>query len=423
MHTRQSGAAHVPIMFFLLLLVIFLGTLGFAWVTLTRNGELIKERDNAIAEARVANNRYLLAEDYIADLGRVVGKPGKYEGRPGKDYDGATLVVEGVMNPAEVKQVMDNAATEAGVSTSTSLENVLGAMVTHVNQMKQRVGDIEGERDKALAEKDAVDASFRTATTDATTKAREFGANLDQARADYEASKNSKDGLIASLQQNLRDKDEELLAVREKAAETEKKLRGDIAQLRNHNSALTSREALRQPANVADGKVIAARTGVRTAYIDLGKKDLLEPGTMFRIKNPRTDRVKAYAKVVRVEEERAEVELSGVVDPVGDYVREGDLLFNDLYTPGLSRTIFLMGRFSAPYNKDTLATLLERLGNKVVNKMGPGVDTVVVGNDPVTEDGDGFASIEDSDDYKKAVQLRVEFAPLLKIRDLVTPSR
>ena len=52
-----------------------------------------------------------------------------------------------------------------------------------------------------------------------------------------------------------------------------------------------------------------------------------------------------------------------------------------------------------------------------------GVDTVIVGNNPLTEEGDGFASIEDSEEYKKAVHLRVEFAPRLKIRDLVTPSR
>ena len=30
MHTRQSGAAHVPMMFFLILLIMFLGALGFA---------------------------------------------------------------------------------------------------------------------------------------------------------------------------------------------------------------------------------------------------------------------------------------------------------------------------------------------------------------------------------------------------------
>ena len=52
-----------------------------------------------------------------------------------------------------------------------------------------------------------------------------------------------------------------------------------------------------------------------------------------------------------------------------------------------------MGRFGAPYGKEQLTNLLRRLGNRVVTKMGPGVDTVILGNDPVNEAGDGFASI------------------------------
>ncbi|MCA8950257.1 MAG: hypothetical protein KDE27_12200 [Planctomycetes bacterium] len=423
MHTRQSGAAHVPIMFFLILLVLFLGTLGFAYVTLTKNGELMQDRDDAIAQAKELTNRALLVEHYIEDLGLVVGKPGEYKGRANRDYDGATLTSPGMMNPAEIKQVMENACSAAGVSVSTSLENVFNSMVTRINQLQDRVTSAEGELAKAIADKNAVDDKFRTATTDATARAREFTQNLDQARAEFEQFRSSQAGTIANLRQNLIDKDNELLQNNETAAATEKGLRGEISLLQNQNSALVSREELRKPADVSDGKIIAARDGVRTAFIGLGKKDLLQPGTMFRIRNPRSDAVKGYAEVIRVEEERAEVKLSGIADPVGDWVRKGDLLYNDLYTPGMSRTIYLMGRFSAPYNKDALSTLLTRLGNKVVTKMAPGVDTVVLGNDPINEDGDGFASIEDSDEYKNAVQWRVEFAPLLKIRDLIAPSK
>jgi len=185
------------------------------------------------------------------------------------------------------------------------------------------------------------------------------------------------------------------------------------------NSALTSRETLRQPEDVADGKIVVARQGVTTAFINLGKKDLLQMGTTFRVKNARSKDTKGYATVTRVEDDRAEVELSGITEPVGDWVREGDTIYHDLYTPGMSRTIYLMGRFNAPYNKDALATLLRRLGNKVVTKMGPGVDTVILGDDPLNEAGDGFAAVSDSEEYKQAVDLRVEFAPLRKIKDLV----
>ena len=74
-----------------------------------------------------------------------------------------------------------------------------------------------------------------------------------------------------------------------------------------------------EPPDVADGKVIVARNGVPMGFINLGRKDLLQPGTMFEVKNPNNPAVKGYATVTRVEEDRAEVALSNFVDPVGDY--------------------------------------------------------------------------------------------------------
>ena len=76
MHNRQTGAAHVPMMFFLLILVLFLGATGFAFMTNTRNSELIVERNNARAEAETLRKRDLLIEHYITDLGNVIQKPG-----------------------------------------------------------------------------------------------------------------------------------------------------------------------------------------------------------------------------------------------------------------------------------------------------------------------------------------------------------
>lgn len=426
MQTRQSGAAHVPIMFFLILLVIFLGTLGFAYVTLTENGELIQERDEAVALADAEKAKALLVEHYIADIGAKVGIPAsEYQGRAGSSglYNGNTLTSEGVMDPDAIKAAIDKACQDAGVSVGIGLPNVLNSMVTKISQLEQAAKDARAERDAIIAKNAELQSSFSTATADAAAKGRDFDQSLETARSTFAADVQRRDTTIANLQQNLVDKDDEMNRKAEENTANEKKLKGEIAELRNQNSYLTSRETLRKPANVADGKVIAARQGVRTAYIDLGKKDLLQENTIFRIQNPRQEGVKGYARVIRVEPTRAEVEISGVVDPVGDFVREGDLLFNDLYTPNMPRTIYLMGRFSAPYNKDTIATLLRGLGNKVVTRMGPGVDTVVLGNDPLTEAGDGFAKIEDSEEYKKAVQLRVEFAPLLKIRDLITPTR
>lgn len=420
MHNRQSGAA-VPMMFFLLLLVMFLGALTYGFMMQQRNGELLKERTDARAELDIISKQKMLVEHYIEDLGRVIGKPGKYEGRPGASgsYQGAVMTNPMTMNPDEIKKVIDDACTSAGVSTSVGLENALTTLVTRVKQSGQRAKDIETERDKALAEKAEIDRKFQTATAEAATRAAAWKQDLDQARADFESAKQDKDRTITTLQENVRTRAEELTTVREASAQAEKGLRGEIAKHQMHSSALVARDAMRNAPDAADGRVLVAAQGVRTAFISLGRKDMLQPGTVFRIRNPQSEQVKAYATVKAVEEERAEVELSGIVDPVADAVQAGDQLFNELYSPNMSRTIYLLGRFTAPYNKPELTNLLKRLGNKVVDKMGPGVDTVILGNDPVNEAGDGFTAVADMPEYKEAVDLRVEFAYLKTIRDLI----
>ncbi len=419
MHNRQSGAAHIPIMFFLVLLLLFLGALGFAWVTANENGDLRKQRNDALADATKLRHERLLIDHYIEDIGNVIGKPGKYEGRGQNVYEGAELSNALLMNPTEVKKVIDEACKHAEVSVSSTLEGAFGSVLAQLDAAKQRAKDAEDARDKSMAEKAEVDKKFAAATTDMTKNTRDWAQSTEQARSQFESEKADKDRTIASLTEGLKSKADELNTAKEAAATKEKELHGEILTLKNHNSALVERGSLVKPADVPDGKVIAAQGALSTAFINLGRKDLLTTGIVFQVKNPNSATIKGYATVTKVEEERSQVTLTGVVDPLGDSVRAGDLLYNDLFSPRVTRTIFLMGRFGAPYNKPELAALLQRLGNKVVDKMVAGVDTVILGNDPINEEGDGLSKLEESDEYKKAVDLRVEFLYLNKIRDLI----
>jgi hypothetical protein len=407
--------------FFLILLLLFLGALGFAYNTVTKNGELTKERDTLREDARTMQKKMLLVDHYIEDLGKVIGKLGKYSGRQNVDYGTppATLDSPSVMNPAEIKKLMDDSCAGAEVSIASSLENAFTAMISKVNASKQAVADSATERDKVVLEKEAIDKSFQAATAEWNKLSADSARTIAQATSDFGNQLQSKDANIGSLQESVKQKNDELTTAREEAAKREKDLRNEINKRDIRLSAMTERDRLRQPPDVADGKIIVARNGVPMGFINLGRKDLLQPGTMFEVKNPNNPAVKGYATVTRVEEERAEVALSKFVDPVGDFAREGDLLYNPLFTPRMTRSIYLMGRFTAPYNKEQLTLLLKRLGNKVVDKMGPGVEMVLLGNDPVNEAGDGFTILKDSEEYKEAHRLNVEFTYLSTIRDLI----
>lgn len=421
MHNHERGAAHVPVMFFLLLLVMFLGALVFGYVMQTKNGELLKERADLRAELKALKDKDLLVEHYVDDVGRVIGKPGKYEGRESHKgmYEAAALTYPNLMNPVEVKKLLDDSCQRVELPPASGLENVLGSLLTRIEQQKARIRDIESERDKAQTDRAEIDKKFQTATTEASAKAREFAQNLEQTNSNFAAANADKDATLTRTQESLRQKNDELTAEKERATAREKFLANEVAKHQMQNSALVARDALIKPPDVPDGKILVARNGIPKAFINLGKKDMLVNGTVFRVKNVNGADVKGIATVTKVEEDRSEVALSSFKDPIGDYAREGDLLYNELYTPGVTRTIYLMGRFTEPYAKDALTNLLKRLGNRVVSKMQPGVDTVILGNDPVNEASDGFASVQDSDEFKLASELRVEFIYLTTIRDLV----
>jgi len=409
--------------YFLLLLALFLGAVGFGYVQADNASklrtDLAQQRDDGKAKA----NKLLLMQHYIEDVGEVIAMPGKYAGRGGVDYQSANLDgITGVISPTDLKSRFTSLGAAVEIGATRGLEDLAGAITGKHNSQKKRISEVETERDMVLTQKNEADVKIAEATTQHARAAGEWRQQMDQARADYASGTAGLNSTIASLQENVRRGDAALNEEKERASAERKVLKNDVAKLQMHTSALVERYSMRHPPGVADGKVIAAKPGVPTAFIDLGRKDMLQPGTIFQIKGQNEQGLKGYARVIRVEQDRAEVALYDVVNKVGDPIRGGDQLYNDLYSPGDKRRIFLLGRFDYPNHKPQLEQLLKDLGNEVVGKMGPGVDTVILGDDAINEAGDGFASVMESPDFKNANFLGVEFMPLRKIRDIVRPQ-
>ena len=423
MQSRQSGAAHVPIMFFLILLVMFLGALGYAFVVTDANTNLRTDKDKLESANREMTGKALLWEHYAEDIQTVFGISGTYSGRATAQelYNQQTLDGMKVMSPADARKKIEDFGTSIGIAKTGGLDDLFSAVASKLSATQKRATDAEVARDTAMTDKSKVDASFADATTTHSRSASDWSRTMDTARATFNADVARRDGTIQSLQANLVQMEASLNSEREARAAERLQLQNEIGKLRMHNTALANKDKLRYPADVADGRVISARHGLANAFISLGRKDMLQAGTEFRLRSRGSNAIKGYATVVRVEQDKAEVMLHSVVDALGNPVSEGDELYNDLYSPGRyqQRTIYLMGHFGYPYNKPQLEQLLVNLGNTVVKTMAPGVDTVILGNNLPTAESDGVVKIEDTDEYKKAIEWGVEFAPLAKIRDLI----
>ena len=82
-----------------------------------------------------------------------------------------------------------------------------------------------------------------------------------------------------------------------------------------------------------------------------------------------------------------------------------------------TRTVYLLGRFTAPLSRPELAYSLTSRGHTVVNSMAPDVDLVVVGTDPVSEDGTRFVPVRDLPQYSVATARGIEILDATAVVD------
>lgn len=420
MHTRERGAAHVNIFFFLVMLVLFLGALGFAYVTLGKNTELEQAIKTATTTQRNAENQLLLYKHYAEDISKEVGELGEFK-REGFDYSdyGNPEPIAGVSVPTRVHATLADFARACGVAEQRGLAAVFGHVTRAREELVKQIDGSKSVADGIQVQVAGLQKSVSDVTAAAKSRESELNRNLTDRSTDFQTTLDEKDRRLTS--QNA-----EFAALRtrmsDQAAEHALVLAGknkDIETLQARIASAADKVKLLNGANVPDGAVIESSQSSGLAWINLGRRDMLPVGTTFQVTKPVTGEVKAMAVVRRIEQTRAEVRLYDLKDRY-DPVMAGDQVRNDLYSPDMRHNIYLMGRFSHPLTKPVVASMLQGLGNNVIDTLGPGVDLILIGGDLVNEEGSGFTPISETEEYKLAQNLRIEMAPLSKVRAFLT---
>lgn len=423
MHTRERGAAHVNIFFFLIVLVLFLGAVGFGYTQMSdKNAALEAKIAAEEALARERNERQLY-ELYKDDVTALLAETGTYE-RPDFKFEGPQpRPIENATLPAKVRTLVKQFAAETGVpeTLSKGLSSLLAAIKTTIDAKDKRIRDLEALTAKLTADKNAAEAAVAEANRQKSTEVASLNQKHGELRQYIDSEYRKKENRIRGLQAEIAKRIEELNSEREKHAQDVLALRKELNLLKARIDAQANLTKLINPPQEPDGAVISSSQAAGRAWINLGRKDMLPRGISFRISSPDDDRVKAHGIVVRVEADRAEIRITGLRDRL-DPVVKGDLVRNDLYSPHVRRNVYLLGRFTPPLTKPVVKTILESYGNRVHDKIGPGVDLVIVGADTVNEEGDGFTPVTEHEDYKQALFLGIEIATLNKVRDFLRVS-
>ncbi len=417
MDDRQSG--QINVFAFLILLVLFLGAVGFSYVTLdekTKGAETIAELREEIS---ITNKRLRLQEDYIEDITAPIGMKGTYSGRQRTmaDYDGETLTA--VADPAQVQAFMQESAGSFGVPKMDTIAALMGQVKSRLDASEKGASTASTARDTAISETQAFQTQLAEATTGHRSAVQDLNTQATDAKKAYDQNVQEVQNQLNSTREDVRSKVKEMTTFREDFASEKRKLVRDLEVTKATSIAILEADKLKSPPDLADGKVIAAQPGANYAVIDLGRNDQLTKGTIFRVYAKNGAAIKSYARVTSVDSDTAKVYLYDIVDPVAGPISVGDELKNELYDPNYRRTVTLIGRFGFPYSRTLVEATLRSLNNQVVSEWRPGVDLVILGNDPINEAGNGFVDLTADKDYQAAVKFGAEFAPLQKIKDLL----
>jgi len=438
MQTRQGGAAHVNIFFLLFALLLFAGSVFFLYTMITKQGDVEERLAKIREDVSALEATDLIYKHNIEDVTDAFGivsveKPMKVTLEDGTEVDGVEHVpavytgkdkiaadtyanqeLVGVMLPSRYTEVMKRALSRIGASASdTTLDGAFGAIGKRMETLKKEVEAAEANIQTSITAKIAKDQEVSNAKTQHATAIDGLVSSVEQGLTSYQSQTQQNEAQIERLNSGLRSQQETLHSAINDATANRKRLEAINARYSKHQSALEAVLSQRNPPDAVDGRVLVSEEKIGRAFIDLNRADGLLSGTVFRITNPGSNKVKAYGTVVSVGQDRSEIAIHGLVDRF-DPVAGGDELSNDRFTPGMRRTVYLMGTFQDPWDHATVAGILSDLGHDVVRKFDAGVDLVILG------DGIGNKPVTETKEFQDASTLGVEFAPVARIRDLLT---
>jgi len=288
---------------------------------------------------------------------------------PAAELAGESLTLEGLfpLFVDAVKRMQADIQNQIALRAATDAEK--GTMVTaHAGELSTK--------DQAISERQsqiqALQANLAQQGSELREQISTLEAQVDSARTELEEFRTQSEGQIAQLENK-------------------------VAQGQGEVKTLIGREKP-YASEGPDGEVLAARDG--TAWVNLGKRNLLMPGTTFTVLG-RQKGGRLYAKgVVRITmvdetmSRAAVMELTSRADPIV----EGDLVQSAAYSKNRQMRFFLLGEFRA-MGKSMIESRLESIGAKVDDEVSTLTHYLVLGSP-----GPGGENLEATAAYKKAMQ-------------------
>ena len=409
----NSGVARISAMWLIVLVVLFLASIAFAFVA---QGDRSAERDlkvEAREAARVAEARFQVELERKNQVSEVLGY------FPAEAVDKFSNVEDAKAGIARLRDVFTDITP-----TDTTYESLINKMIAAYNaqasaiaERDTRIRTLEGEVQTTRASVDAITADKNEKISALETELADETQNAAQRQQELEDRLETANSNTAERDTELRTAQADLSAQRREWNLERQRYEAQINEL-----ARGMRFAKEPFSLYPDGKILEVSGKLPIAWINVGANHRLTRGTRFQVESgtPGSKRFKAWAEVIRVEADRAEVTLTDLVDRF-DPVVAGDTIINPLYDPTGGRNAVLCGRFSGAFNERELTLLLERMGIVVQPGLELTTHFLIVGSelwaDPETDEPlDDPIQPSELAIYKEAEAKGVQIIPLQDIR-------
>jgi hypothetical protein len=370
--SSRRGAAKVSIAWLITMVVLFFVALVFAYVGFDSQARAEASEENARAARQEADDRLTAESKALSDLSRAVGFYDPAAATPRANLDAIAAAL--AQFKTTFSDLKEDAKTLADVLPRAEAAYIargreLSTLRDQKNTLDSEKATLQASLQEALRQKDQQIADLQRQVNDQ-------GANAAQKQTELE-------NRIAALNTQRNELDAELRAARAAAADEVRALQTEITTLQVRLAAQGDKLRFLAEGESPDGEILAVSKDLGLGYINLGAKQRLAVGTSFSVVSGGkvgADRVKAMATVTKVDADKAEVAFSAVSDRFDPPVA-GDVVYNPLYDPRGQRNAVLAGRFAGQWNEAQLKALLSEMGIHVQKELSLDTDYLIVGSE------------------------------------------
>lgn len=388
------------------IMILWLATLALLYVT---NADIAASRDVAQQErarATTATTKWEEEFNRFKALSDVVGySAADIAARTNiaaleLDLTAAKAAVGNALGGAEARVTVDQslkalmASLQAAKAAKAAAESARETEANARGQADSRVAALESQYKAQIAQ-------LRQDLTDEQNRGSTQATNYDRQLADLRNQQQSADDSARAAQRAL---DEAQLAATRAAAVADQQ----IAKLAVKRAPIEPE----QP----DGEVLAVSADGTVAWIDIGSRQSLRPGTRFEVlRRGRSGELQTRGtlEVREVEPDMATTGLIGAAD-VYDPILPGDLVRNPHFHRGESMHFYLLGEFPLSLSKEFVTQRLDALGAQVDSQLGTGTDVLVLGGKNLA-DGEFAVELDQTPEYLLADRLGMR---IMRLDDL-----